>query len=165
MVKRIFSRTLGRIRRLLADKSGTVSIDFVVSIPILLAVLVLTSEYGRVLQARSALENAVADATRYLARVPLVQPGETTFDPAIVAIAENLIRSRINSEYIVISAPQIDNDGPFRTVALAAAVSVATPALQVLGVGSPNIRIDGKLPKDVDALIVAATDTARHFGR
>ncbi len=148
----------------LSDRRGSVSVDFIVSIPILLAVLVLTSEYGRVLQVRSTLDNAVSDATRYLARVPLQADG-ASYDPAIVAIAEDLIRRRINSEFIAIGTPRITAVDGYQTIELAAAVGVLTPALQVLGVGSPNITIDGKPLEDVEGLVLTSTDTARYFGR
>ena len=155
---------LKALKAWLSDRRGTVSVDFIVSIPILLAVLVLTSEYGRVLQARSTLDNAVADATRYLARVQ--RPVDSvTFDPAIIDIAEGLIRSRMNTRYIVIGTPNIDESGVFSTIELSAAVGVITPALQVLGVGSPSITLDGKPLKDVQGLILTSTDTARYFGR
>ena len=84
------------------DDTASVSVDFVVAIPILLAVLVFTSEYGRVLQTRTVLDNAVSDATRYLARAPNtngVYPSE------VVDVAEQIIRQRVNVQYIAIDAP------------------------------------------------------------
>lgn len=151
--------------RFFADKRASVSVDFVISMPILLAVLVLTSEYGRVLQMRTALDNAVADANRYLARVPFDETCNC-FDTGIVAVAEQLITSRINTRHIAISAPRLEGDDDFRTVQLSAAVGVVSPALSVLSIGSPNLRTsDGLELKDVEGLIITSLDTARHFGR
>ena len=74
----------GRLAGFVKDDRASVSVDFVVAIPILLAVLVFTSEYGRVLQMRSVLDNAVADATRYLARAP--RDGNNNYPPEVIAM-------------------------------------------------------------------------------
>lgn len=153
-----------RLKAWLSDRSGSVSIDFVVSIPILLAVLVLTSEYGRVLQARSTLDNAVSDATRYLARVEFADQTNQTFSSEIITVAEGLIRSRLNSPHIAIGTPVVGNVGGYDVITLSAAVGIETPALQLLGIGSSTIEIDGIPLEDVEGLILSSTDTARHFG-
>ena len=160
-IKNVF---LARLKAWLSDQRGSMSIDFVVSIPILLAVLVITSEYGRVLQARSALDNAVSDATRYLARVEFEDQANQTYSDEVVAFAEDLIRSRLNARFIAVGSPVISTAGGFETVELSAAIGVETPALQLLGLGSNQIVLDGIPLKDVEGLVLSSTDTARYFG-
>lgn len=156
------------------DERASVSVDFVVSIPILLAVLVFTTEYGRVLQMRTVLDNAVSDATRYLARAPLNGAG-TGYSPEVIAIARRLITSRVNSNQINIGTPVITDltartsSRDYRTVSLSAAVGVATPALSVLALAAVEPKIeqkDGPIAiSDVEGFVLVSTDTARYFGR
>lgn len=156
------------------DQRASVSVDFVVSIPILLAVLVFTTEYGRVLQMRTVLDNAVSDATRYLARAPLNETG-TGFSPAIITVAEGLITSRVNSNHINIGTPVISDltgqtsSQDYRTISLTAAVGVETPALSVLALAAaePTIEQEGGAVaiSDVQGFVLVSSDTARYFGR
>lgn len=161
---------IGRmLRRFFVDRSASVTVDFVISIPILLAVLVLTSEYGRVLQMRATLDNAVADAARYLSRAPFDETG-AAFPPDVVGIADRLITSRLNTPYVAISAPVIgsanNGAGGFTTVGLSAAAGVASPILGLFTLGGgPRQTADGLALKDVEGLVVTSTDTVRYFGR
>lgn len=166
--------TVRYARKFLRDERASVSVDFVVSIPILLAVLVFTAEYGRVLQMRTVLDNAVSDATRYLARAPLNDAGNG-YSPEIIAIAQRLITSRVNSNQINVGAPVISDltertsSADYRTVSLSAAVGVVTPALSVLALAAVDPKIeqeDGPIAiSDVEGFILVSTDTARYFGR
>lgn len=162
------------VRAFLTDQRASVSVDFVVSIPILLAVLVFTSEYGRVLQMRTVLDNAVSDATRYLARAPLNEAGDG-YSAEIITVAERLITSRVNSNQINIGTPVIldltarTSSRDYRAVSLSAAVGVETPALSVLALAAadPKIEQEGGAVaiSDVEGFVLVATDTARYFGR
>ncbi len=152
------------LRRFLAADAASVSVDFVVSIPILLAVLVLTSEYGRVLQMRASLGNAVADAARYLSRVPLDQTG-AAFPPEIVAIAEGLVTSRVNTPHLAVSEPVVGAAGGFTTVSISAAAGVTSPALGILTLFGPKQNADGVNYADIEGLVITASETVRHFGR
>ena len=157
------------------DRRASVSVDFVVSFPILLAVLVFTTEYGRVLQMRTVLDNAVSDATRYLARAPLNEQG-TGYSPEILDFAEQMISLRVNSDQINIGTPVIadltdrTSSRDYRTVSLSAAVGVETPALSVLALAAVEPRIekdDGSSVriKDVEGFVLVSSNTARYFGR
>ena len=168
-------RALTRLARsFLTDRRASVSVDFVVSIPILLGVLVFTTEYGRILQMRTILDNAVADATRYLSRVPLNDAG-TGFSDQSIAIANVLITERVNSEFVNIGAPVVvdvtgqTSSATYRTVTLSAAVGVATPALSVLALAASDgkvIQESGDVSlRDLEGFVLVASDTARHFGR
>jgi Flp pilus assembly protein TadG len=162
-------------RRFLSDARASVSVDFVVSIPILLAVLVFTTEYGRVLQMRTVLDNAVADATRYLARAPL-NDEEDGFSTSVIAVAEGLITSRVNTDLVAISAPEIEDQtvqtssADFRIVSLSAAVGVSTPALSILALAGPTATITSSTGEvislsDIEGFVLVSSDTARYFGR
>lgn len=154
----------GGLRRFARDRSGSVTVDFIVSLPILLAILVLTSEYGRTLQMRMTLESAVADAARYLSRAPLV-PGGDAFPPEAVAIARNLIVSRVPTPHLAISDPALGEVDGRRTVGISAAAGVESPALGLLAImAAPEAQADLDLG-EVEGLIVTAVETVVHFGR
>lgn len=166
---------LAGARRFASDTRASVSVDFVVSIPILLAVLVFTTEYGRVLQMRTVLDNAVADASRYLARAPL-NDEENGFPSSVIAVAETLITSRVNTDLVAISAPEIvdqtsqTSSSDFRTVSLSAAVGVSTPALSILALAGPNATITNSSGEtislsDLEGFVLVSSNTARYFGR
>jgi len=152
------------LRRFLADERASVSVDFVISIPILLAVLVLTSEYGRVLQMRSALNNAVADAARYLSRAPLDESG-AGFPAAVVSRAEALITRRIGTPHLAISSPVVSESGGFVTVRLSAAAGVTSPALGILALAGSPQTANGLPLGEIEGLVITASETVRHFGR
>lgn len=169
------------MRRFARDDAAAVSVDFVVAIPILLAVLVFTSEYGRVLQMRSVLDNAVADATRYLARAPLDGTG-AGFSPTVINIAEQIITRRINANHIAVGEPVVSTvnasaSSTFTTVSLTVSVGVETPAISVIALASyeePNPEIDTASPEgaeyqiaynQIEGFVLTATETSRHFGQ
>lgn len=160
------------------DDAAAVSVDFVVAIPILLAVLVFTSEYGRVLQMRSVLDNAVSDATRFLARAPHTNE---VFPSDIVAVAEQIIKQRVNVQHIAIGAPSISQvstgSSQYDTVSLTVSIGVETPAISVIALvayGEPDPKLSGVdenganyeiAYRDIEGFVLTSTDTARHFGR
>lgn len=167
----------GRWVGFIKDDRASVSVDFVVAIPILLAVLVFTSEYGRVLQMRTVLDNAVSDATRYLARAEW--DDNKAYPPEVIAVAEQIITQRINVQHIAIGAPfpdkipGTDDD----TVSLTVSIGVETPAISVIsliayGEKDPTITVDGGSGpdyeiayKDIEGFVLTATETARYFGK
>ncbi len=171
----------GRWVGFIKDDRASVSVDFVVAIPILLAVLVFTSEYGRVLQMRSVLDNAVSDATRYLARAP--RDDDTgVYPPEVIAVAEQIITQRINVEHIAIGAPVSGEVGTsanpdYKTVSLSVSIGVETPAISVISLiayGEKEPKISGTDPsgnsyeiayKDIEGFVLTATDKARYFGQ
>lgn len=84
----------GRIRRFAAASRGAVTVEFVVTLPVLIAVLAFASQYGRAMQVRNALDVATRDATRFLSRAPLNQTGQVP--PTFVGNAEQLVLNRID---------------------------------------------------------------------
>jgi len=174
----------GLKRRLLAltrDEGAAVSVDFVVAIPILLAVLVFTAEYGRVLQVRSVLDNAVSDSVRYLARVP--HDGNCVYDQSVIDVAEQFITSRVPVSAIAIGSPSCEDKtadsgiAGFETVSLSVSVGVETPALSVIALAnysSNESEITAEAPdggqytialNELEGFVLTATDSARYFGQ
>lgn len=168
----------GRMAAFAKDDRASVSVDFVVAIPILLAVLVFTSEYGRVLQMRSVLDNAVSDATRYLARAPRNSDG-LTYPANVIDIAEQIITQRINVQHIAIGQPISDTveSTDYRTVSLTVSIGIETPAISVISLisyGDKDPKITGTDAsgaayeinyRDIEGFVLTATDTARYFGQ
>ncbi|MEL7465879.1 MAG: TadE/TadG family type IV pilus assembly protein [Pseudomonadota bacterium] len=149
------------------DGRGSVTVDFVISIPILVGVLVITSEYGRVLQMRTTLDNAVSDATRYLTRV---QPDEATgqFTVTSRAFADELIRNRLNSDFIDIDIPMAPLDvGGVQVVEVAARVGVETRALSILNLVTPADATldDGTKVREIEGIVISAAERFPHQGR
>lgn len=174
----------GRLAGFAKDDRASVSVDFVVAIPILLAVLVFTSEYGRVLQMRTVLDNAVSDATRYLARAPR---GENcAYPPEVTDIAKQLISQRINVNHIAIGNPDCSapptaaNIDDYQAVSLTVSIGVETPAISVIsliayGEKDPKIVVEESSEgsgdgyeiayRDIEGFVLTATETARYFGQ
>lgn len=71
------------LHRLLRDERGTASMEFAVMLPLLLAPLILTAEYGQALSERERLDSALADATSMLSQAPAM-PGLTEADPPMI---------------------------------------------------------------------------------
>jgi Flp pilus assembly protein TadG len=78
------------------DTSGTVTVEFVITLPFLIGVLAFASQYGQAMQVRNALDIATRDAARYMARAPLNGTG-STIDPIFIANAQTLINRRLGS--------------------------------------------------------------------
>ena len=171
----------GRLAMLAKDDRASVSVDFVVAIPILLAVLVFTSEYGRVLQMRTVLDNAVSDATRYLARAP-IDDNTGQFPDDVVTIARQFITERINVQHVAVSQPVTNTvsssaSTSYDTVSLTVSIGVETPAISVISLltyGEKDHKLSGVdeegnayeiAYRDIEGFVLTSTDTARHFGQ
>ena len=174
MVLRVLRHIAGSILGFSRDRRGSVTVDFVVSIPILVGVLVITSEYGRVLQMRTTLDNAVSDATRYLTRVATVDstgqfdPDDTILTAQSRTEADRIIRERINSDLIDIDIPtNVQVIDGVRFVEVTARVGVETRALSILNLVTPNETTldNGARIREVEGIVIAAEETFQHLGR
>lgn len=156
------------------DRRGSNTVEFVISVPILLAVLVLSTEYGKILHKRTVLDSAVADATRYLTRVPFVDPEQETpvFPSSAVAYAENIIAARVESDdgdISVVVEPYVVEDlavsggNEITIVTMRASAVIPSPALSVLNIARPNTTtVNGR---DVSrGITIESRETYRHFG-
>ncbi len=94
------SKLRERARDFAIDRSGTAGLEFVTTVPLLLGVLVFTSEYGEALRSRMALDSAVQDIGRYLARAPVDlvqgQPPTIAFYEAVENEAQALLAQRVD---------------------------------------------------------------------
>lgn len=68
---RIWARIRETWKRFAIDRAGAAAVEFVIMIPLLLSILIFGAEYSNALMAREALESALRDATRMIARSPL----------------------------------------------------------------------------------------------
>ena len=175
------------------DRRGSNTVEFVISIPILLAVLVLSTEYGKILHQRTVLDSAVADATRYLSRLP--QDTNGFLPNESIAVAYRIISERIrpsdlsiirssntgvsleqlgvprgggNAGPMAIEGPLFEEIGdpgaPIEVISLRVEVNIPSPALSVLNIARRNVTmLDGR---DVsEGLVISSAETYRHFGR
>ena len=164
MVLRALRRLTGAGRKFARDKRGSITVDFVISMPILLGVLVLTTEYGRVLQARTVLDNAVSDATRYLARVP---QDNGVFQARSLTIANGLIEDRLDVAELIIEGPVIQQIDGQDWISMRGTALVEVPALSLLNLLTANemTLADGTPISDVNLFPIDSVHTFRHFGR
>jgi hypothetical protein len=58
------------LRTFLPDNSGSMTVEFVATVPLLLAALLFSFEFGRALWAYDVVSRDVRDAVRYLSRAP-----------------------------------------------------------------------------------------------
>lgn len=96
---------IGALTRFLRDERGTASMEFVVTLPLLLGPLLITAEYGNALTVREQLDSALADATQLLAAAPALPGWDDTENDGIdappvlqqifVDRAEDLIAERL----------------------------------------------------------------------
>ena len=92
---RLFARMT---RRFAADEKGSSTVEFVIALPILLAMLAFAVQYGNALKVRNNLDLASRDAARYLARVPLQETGgSTTVDQVFLDKARSIVADRLGS--------------------------------------------------------------------
>lgn len=146
-------RRVGVLRRLgkwslrsLRDERGGLTIDFVISLPLLLAVLAIASQYGRALQARSMLESAVSDSVLYLSQVELTPDGN--FPQQALDAAELIVSYRLSNYPLAFDGPALTEvtGGPsdcFLVVSYAAAIGVRAPLLAWFTDGSGGSNEDG----------------------
>lgn len=88
------------IRSFLADETGAAGLEFVTSLPLLVGVMVFTSEYGRALQARMILDSATQDVTRFLARAPAVtdNSGDPRIEQWFIDTAQDMLEARLRGK-------------------------------------------------------------------
>ena len=152
----------GRLTGLRKDERGSVVVEFVITLPLILAMLVLIAEFGRAIWYHHVVTKGVRDATRYLSRAPvsefesfreragwLAMTGvpAVSADPAYGWWSD--IATVAASERVTLAGtPEFRT--PFQVVSVQAAVPVQFPMLVLLGQGT--------------TLTIAAADQARYIG-
>lgn len=151
-----------RLAGLRRDQRGSVVVEFVITLPLIFAMLVLIAEFGRAIWYHHVVTKGVRDATRYLSRAPaaelatyserarwLAMTGrpDTSAAPAYAWWA-NIATVGVSGPTTLAGTP--DFRTPFEVVGVQAAVPVTFPMLVLLGQGP--------------TLTIAAADQARYIG-
>ncbi|GMG84653.1 hypothetical protein LNKW23_38690 [Paralimibaculum aggregatum] len=164
--------------RFIRDERGTASMEFVVTLPLLLGPLILTAEYGQALSNREALDSAVADAVQLLAvapALPAITAGGENDAPLLVQHfvdkAEELIADRlevpesaimfeatISEDCSVTTADPDGADRPFYIVRVRAVVGLKLGLLSFF-----NNFFNGADGAFRERLPILATDEARYI--
>ncbi|MEM6933127.1 MAG: TadE/TadG family type IV pilus assembly protein [Pseudomonadota bacterium] len=163
---------LRKLGQFLADERGSAAMEFVVTLPLLMGILVIAYEYGEAFATRESLDSAVRDATRYIARAPAadgldVDSNQVPEIPTyFVNNAIELISTRtgyptseINFNYNI----QANQTGsalrsPFFEVLVEVRLIVSLPTLRIFGnwIGSSDSPEGG--------FTMIASDNARYLG-
>lgn len=169
------AKALASLMSFLSDTRGTASMEFVVTLPLLLGPLILTAEYGQALSNREQLDSAVADATQLLAVAPAM-PGSTEDDAPIliqhfVDKAEQIVADRLDvptsailfdatmtGDLTVTAGAPDGADRPFYLVEVRAAVQLR---LGLLSFFNAIYRGEGEFAPET--LPIVATDQARYI--
>lgn len=104
-------------KRFLADDRGSAGIEFLMTLPLLIAVMLITAEYGNALRAKMVLNTATADAARFLARSPIVEDGagNLEFYDTFRNEAGNLVAGMIGGPVEISTLVYRGPDDVFRT--------------------------------------------------
>ena len=162
-----------KVRGFIRDEAGSASIEFVVTLPLLIALLAISFEYGRAFAIREALDSAVRDATRFLARAPATlvddaagqRPGLQQY---FVDRARDMVSDRVGAEMTAETFPDpiVTNDksdGSLRTPFYEIFVSVSVEAeFSLLSIFGNWIGSGGS--GNLYAFTMQARDSARYLG-
>ncbi len=125
--------TFDMIRNFARDERAAVTVEFVIALPLLLAMMVFSVQYGNAIRVRNALDSATRDAARYLARTPLNSDGSLDF--YFINRAQDLVRDQISNKANNISVnPQVTATSA--TVNISA--EVPFPLLRMTGFYEPD---------------------------
>lgn len=153
------------VRRFRADQSGSAGSEFVVSLPLLLGVMVIASEYGGALQVRDALDAATNDAARFLGRAPLDSSGDLR--PYFITEAHGLVAERLGvtpdrvnfeAEIDVPSGTEDAFRAEYRVITVDVSLTVRMPLLALLDIYS------GVDENSIPAIEMYASETAPWVG-
>lgn len=184
----MFGHIGSSFRRFLADDDGSAGAEFVVSLPLLIGVMVIASEYGGALQVRDVLDSATRDATRFLARAPLDTSGELR--QHFIDEAERLVAERVgvSVEQVNVTPEIVEVDGTadafrtdYRVVTVTVNVLHEMPLLALLDIGKSasisdverrdaasgdalDVTHAGSFEKTATVIRMTASDTARYTG-
>lgn len=117
-------------RRFLEDNRGSSTVEFVIALPILLAILAFAVQYGNALKVRNNLDIASRDAARYLARAPL-NAGGTDVDTIFKNRAKTIVEDRIDTTKSTLASFAATSDSNAVTVNVT--INVPFPLLTWIG--------------------------------
>lgn len=115
----LLSSITANFRRFLSDEDGAAAIEFLMTLPLLIGVLLFTAEYGTALRAKMVLNTAAADAARLLARAPIYDDGSSlkiydTFRNDAGNMVSGMIGGPVEISTLIYT-PNIQPQGYFRT--------------------------------------------------
>lgn len=156
----------GHLGRFLADDRGAAGLEFLFTSPLLFGVLVFTAEYGQALRYRIALDGAVQDTARFLARAPADNVADAAGNPTIaiypafVAEADAMLDARLGRDVdMQVGVTTLDTETfrtPFHLVEVRGSVEVELPMLAFVNLG---------LTEDIpESLRLTASQQARWGG-
>lgn len=118
------------LRRFLRETRAAATVEFVIALPILLAMLAFAVQYGNALKVRNNLDVASRDAARYLARAPLDSSGNDV--PQVFKTnAKNIVAKRVETTKSSISSFTPTSNATSATVDVT--INVPFPLLRWLG--------------------------------
>ena len=131
--------------RFLADERGAAGLEFLFTSPLLFGVLVFTAEYGQALRYRIALDGAVQDTARFLARAPAEAATDGAGNPTIaiypdfVAEADAMLDARLGRDVAMrVGVRTLDTESfrtPFHLVEVSGSVEIDLPMLAFINIG------------------------------
>ena len=152
----------GPLARLLRQERGSLVVEFVIALPLILAMLILIAEFGRAFWYHQIVTKGVRDGVRFLSRAPAAEFDQfalrarylaMTGQPDSAAPPAHSFWTDIAT--VTVAAPEEVGGppqyrGPFERITMQAAVPVSFPLLTWIG-QDPTITI-------------VATDQARYIG-
>ena len=120
----------GTFAKFWQDRQASVTVEFVIALPLLLAMLAFAVQYGNALKVRNNLDIASRDAARYLARAPLDNSGSSV-DQAFIDTARDIISARLVGSKATVSAFSAGSDETAATVEVT--IDVPFPLLTMIG--------------------------------
>lgn len=117
-------------RKFFTDVAGSATVEFVIALPILFAMLAFSVQYGNALKVRNGLDIASRDAARYLARAPL-NTAKTDVDTAFKDRARQIVERRVLNTKSTISTFAPTSNATIATVTVT--IDVPFPLLKWIG--------------------------------
>lgn len=134
----LLSKVIVKARQFLADDRGSAGIEFLMTLPLLIGVLLFTAEYGNALRAKMVLNTATADAARFLARSPIYEDATGKLDvyPTFYNQAGNLVAGMIGGPVnisVLVYKPLPEDSGLRTDPVLIRVEANATLSMPLLG--------------------------------
>lgn len=139
----MLTRIVAVLRRFWTETRGAVTVEFVIAMPLLMAVLAFSTQYGRAMQARAVLDVAVRDAARLLSRAPVADPVVDSTNAAgqvpepFIDVAELMIINRLGTLAEEVRFTEITADT--QEVTIAVEIDVEFPFLSAISFGENDI--------------------------
>ena len=128
------------VKRFARDVDASVTVEFVIALPVLLAMLAFSVQYGNALKVRNNLDVATRDAARYLARAPL-DPTGTSVDQIFIDRARQIIADRVATSKATVASFSGASD--ITAASVDVTINVPFPLLTYIGLFN---SVDANIP-------------------